>query len=79
MFTSLDPAWCDGWLMYDTEIHLTVHNSNGFPVELFEKNCLPDPETKKYTIKVTAMDIDKVIFKVTPRLLFSIVTAVFQI
>ena len=54
----LDPSWCDGWLVYDSEIHLTIHNASGFPINIFGENS--ETESKMYKIKVTAMDMDKV-------------------
>ena len=58
MLTFLDPAWCDGWLLRDSEVRLTVHNASGFPINLFEENS----GSRKYTIKVTAMDKEKVTY-----------------
>ena len=50
-----DPTWCDGWLLRDSEVRLTVHNASGFPINLFEEKSGPG----KYTIKVTPMDKNK--------------------
>ena len=64
LFTLLDPTWCDGWLLSDTEVHLNIHDASGFPINLFKGDCSPDSETGKYVIKVIAMDMDKVKCKV---------------